>query len=83
MRYKILIDKPAQKFIAKQPRDQQERILKALYKLPAEGDIFPMRGIKGQYRVRIGTYRAIYYLYDDILTVQVIKVGNRGGVYKG
>lgn len=83
MRYKILIDKPAQKFIAKQPRDQQERILKALYKLPSEGDIFPMRGVKGQYRVRIGTYRAVYDLHDDILTVQVIKVGNRGGVYKG
>lgn len=83
MKYRILIEKPAQKFILKQPKDQQERILRALYRLPAEGDIVPMRGAKGQYRVRIGTYRAVYNLYDDILTVQVIKVGNRGGVYKG
>ncbi len=83
MKYKIVIEKPARKFILKQSRDQQERILRALNKLPAEGDIFPMRGSKGQYRVRIGTYRAVYYLHDDILTVQVIKVDNRGGVYKG
>ena len=83
MKYKIVIEKPARKFILKQSRDQQERILRALNKLPVEGDIFPMRGSKGQYRVRIGTYRAVYYLHDDILTVQVIKVDNRGGVYKG
>ena len=83
MKYKILIEKPARKFILTQSREQQERILRALYKLPFEGDVSPMRGHKGQYRVRIGTYRAIYYLYNDILTVQVIKVDNRGGVYKG
>jgi len=83
MSYKVVIEKPARKFILKQPRDQQERLLKALYKLPLEGDIFPMRGVKGQYRVRIGTYRAVYDLHNDILTVQVIKVDNRGDVYKG
>ncbi len=83
MNYKVVIEKPARKFILKQTKDQQERLLKALYKLPLEGDILPMRGMKGRYRVRIGTYRAVYNLYNDILTVQVIKVDNRGGVYKG
>ncbi len=83
MSYKVVIEKPARKFIAKQPPDQQKRILTALYKLPYEGDIRPMRGTKGQYRVRIGTYRAVYYLYNDILTVAVIKVDNRGDAYKG
>jgi len=83
MSYKIVIDKPARKFIQKQSPDQQKRILTALYKLPYEGDIFPMRGAKGQYRVRIGTYRAVYNLYNDVLTVNVIKVDNRGDVYKG
>lgn len=83
MSYKVVIDKPARKFIQKQPPDQQKRILMALYKLPYEGDIFPMRRTKGQYRVRIGTYRAVYNLYNDVLTVNVIKVDNRGDVYKG
>ena len=68
MKYRIVIERPARKFIQKQPREQQERIVAARYKLPYEGDIFPIRGQKGRYRVRIGTYRAIYDLYQDVLT---------------
>ena len=83
MKYRIVIERPARKFIQKQPRDQQERIVAARYKLPYEGDIFPIRGQKGSYRVRIGTYRAFYDLYQDVLTVSVIKVDNRGDVDKG
>ena len=45
-KYKIDIMKPAQKFIKKQPKPQQERLLKAIKKLPKDGDIFPMSGIK-------------------------------------
>ena len=83
MSYRVLIDKPARKFIQKQPPAQQKRILTALYKLPDVGDIFPMRGKANQYRVRIGTYRAVYNIDKDVLTVTVIKVDNRGDVYKG
>ena len=83
MSYRVFIEKPARKFIQKQPSAQQKRILTALYKLPDVGDIRPMRGKVNQYRVRIGTYRAVYTLNDDILTVNVLKVDNRGDVYKG
>ena len=83
MNYKVVIEKPARKFIEKQPPDQQKRILTALYKLPEQGDIFPMRGKSNQYRVRIGTYRAVYNLEKDVLTDNVIKVDNRGDAYKG
>ena len=82
MSYKVVIDKPARKFIQKQPPDQQKRILAALYKLPEQGDIFPMRGRTDQYRVRIGTYRAVYNLDRGVLTVTIIKVDNRGDIYK-
>ena len=82
MSYKIVIERPARKFIEKQPPSQQKRILTALYKLPNEGDILPMRGKTNQYRIRIGKYRAIYNLDKDVLTVTVIKVNNRGDVYK-
>lgn len=82
MSYKIVIDKPARKFIMKQSQEQQRRILQALYKLPYEGDIFPMRGKVNQYRLRIGEYRAVYSVQDDVLIVTVLKVGPRGDVYK-
>jgi len=82
MKYQVFLEKPSRKFIARQPFAQQKRILKALYKLPYEGDIVPMRGKEGQYRVRIGSYRAVYNLDRDRLTVSVIKVDSRGDVYK-
>ena len=82
MSYKVVIDKPARKFIAKQSQEQQRRILQALYKLPYEGDIFPMRGKANQFRLRIGEYRAVYSVQDDVLTVMVLKVGPRGDIYK-
>ena len=83
MSYKVFIEKPARKFIEKQPPAQQKRILTALYKLPDVGDIRPMRGKVNQYRVRIGEYRAVYTLERDILTVTILKVDNWGDVYKG
>ena len=37
---------------------------------------------KNAYRIRVGIYRIIYTIEDDILTVEVIKIGHRGSVYK-
>ena len=34
------------------------------------------------YRIRIGTYRVIYNIFDDQLTIDIINIGSRGGVYK-
>lgn len=82
MKYQIVIDKPALKFLQKQSPDQRERLLKAIYKLPELGDIKPMSGHENLYRLRVGTYRAIYTIENNILTVRVLTIGNRGDVYK-
>jgi mRNA interferase RelE/StbE len=82
MTYRIQIDKPALKFIAKQPSKAQERILQAIRKLPQEGDIKPLAGRPGYNRLRVGTYRIIYTVQDAIITVRVTEAGNRGDIYK-
>lgn len=82
MKYQIVIDKPALKFLQKQSPDQRERLLKAIYKLPELGDIKPMSGHENLYRLRVGTYRVIYTIDNNILTVRVLTIGNRGDVYK-
>lgn len=82
MKYKIVIDKPALKFLQKQPPDQRERLVKAIYKLPDLGDIKPMGGHENLYRLRVGSYRVIYTIENEILTVRVLTIGNRGDVYK-
>lgn len=82
MKYQIVIDKPALKFLQKQSPDQRDRLLKAIYKLPELGDIKPMSGHENLYRLRVGTYRVIYTIENNILTVRVLTIGNRGDVYK-
>jgi mRNA interferase RelE/StbE len=34
------------------------------------------------YRIRVGTYRIIYDILDDMLIVEIVNVGSRGDVYE-
>ena len=84
MSYTILIEKPAQKFIAKLSRPDKERVIKTIHKLPNEGDIKELRGRnnKGVFRLRVGNYRILYKVDHGELLVCVIDADNRGDVYK-
>ncbi len=82
MKYQIIIEKRAEKFIRKQTKDNQVRLLTAIYKLPLVGDIRPLEGTPGNYRLRVGTFRVIYTVEQEIVTVRVLDAGNRGDVYK-
>lgn len=79
--YKVDISKHALKFIMKQPKQKQELILKAIRLLP-EGDIKPLKGHNGVFRLRAGDYRIIYMIDNGQMTICVIDVGNRGQIYK-
>ena len=82
MQYEIIFDKPAQKFIAKQPLAVRTRIIGAIKKLPNEGDRKMLKGHPGCYRLRVGDYRVIYTIENERLIIRIINVGNRGDVYK-
>jgi mRNA interferase RelE/StbE len=82
MSYQIIYDKPALKFLRKQPPDQQRRLVAAIHKLPGEGDIKPMAGRPEEYRLRVGSYRVLYTVHEQVLVVQVLSIGNRGDIYK-
>ena len=47
-----------------------------------EGDIKPLKGSPGDYRLRIGE-RRILFSYAGSDTIRAKKIGPRGGVYKG
>ena len=79
MKYTILIERPAEKFITKLPRPEKERVLRAIAKLPDEGDRKAMQGHPGLYRLRVGAYRILYTVDNGKLVVRVIDAGNRGG----
>jgi len=82
MTYRIVFEKPAIKFLLKQSRKQQERLLKAINQLPNVGDVKPLNGIDGVFRLRVGDYRVIYSIEHDMLRIKVLNIGNRGDIYK-
>ena len=82
MRYQIVVERPAEKFISRLPRSDKERVLRAIAKLPDDGDIKRMHGGNDLYRLRVGDYRIIYRVDRGRLIFCVMDAGNRGEVYK-
>ena len=81
MKYQIKIEKDAQKFLKKLPRPDETRVLKAIAKLPDEGDRKQMKGHPRFFRLRVGDYRIIYTVDNGQLIVRVVDAGNRRQIY--
>ncbi len=82
VRYK----KAAIKYLKKMPKDKANRFFRAFLRI-SKGDtkdlnISPFRALKDGYRLRIGDYRAIYTILENELSIEVIKIGARGDIYK-
>lgn len=74
----ITYSKDAIKFLRKQTKQTQNRILTAIEKIPS-GDIRKLKGRSG-YRLRVGTFRI---LFDENGTIiNIIDIDNRGQIYK-
>ena len=72
--------------LRRMPRPLAVRFLSAFETLAAGKsrhrlDIKQLEGRAG-YRLRIGTWRALYRLEEDQLIIEVVKIGPRGDVYK-
>lgn len=78
--FQIVYSKNALKFLKKQDKPTQRRIISAIEKLPLEGDIKKLQGADG-YRLRVGTYRVLFDVNGII--IDIIDIGNRGQIYKG
>lgn len=81
MKYTIDIQKNAQKFIRKQSKENQQRLLNAIYNLPNSGDIKPLKGYSDLMRLRVGDFRIIYSVDNGKYIIYVIDAGNRGQIY--
>ncbi len=81
MIYKIEIEKKPQKFIDKQNKEEQNRIYKAIYKLP-DGDVKKMQNKQELFRLRVGKYRFIYKIIEEKILIKIINADNRGDIYK-
>ena len=81
MMYKIVFQKAALKFLKKQDKKTQERLLKAINQLPSGTDIKKLQGLE-MYRMRVGDMRVLYTIDDIVMIISIENIDNRGDVYK-
>ena len=75
----VLFSKKAQKYLLSLPKRTSLNLLSKIEQIP-KGDIRPFRGRKGEYQLRFGKYRVLFYIEKE--TVGVFKIDTRGDVYK-
>ncbi|MCI8962714.1 MAG: type II toxin-antitoxin system RelE/ParE family toxin [Eubacterium sp.] len=81
MNYKIVFQKAAIKFLKKQDKKTQERLLTTINQLPQGTDIKKLKGLD-MYRMRVGNMRILYTIDDSIKIISIENIDNRGDVYK-
>lgn len=85
--YRVEFKKSARKEFDRLPKKIQGKVVEALTLLAENpfSELLPIKKLKGVdslYRVRLGDYRLLYTVEQSLLTVIVIKIGNRREVYR-
>jgi mRNA interferase RelE/StbE len=85
MTHRIEFKPSARKEFLDLPADKQKRLAKAIDKLaetPRPAGVEKMAGSANDYRIRVGDYRIIYEVQDEILLIMVLKIAHRREVYR-
>jgi mRNA interferase RelE/StbE len=86
MTYRVEVRPKARRYLSALPRNTQRVIVEHLVAL--EGDPRPVWSkrlggdLKGRWSFRVGEYRVVYRIDDDVLVVLVLRIGPRGRVYE-
>lgn len=85
--YRVEFVKSAVKEFEKLPDKIQDKILEAvrLISMNPRSELLNIKRLKGTedaYRIRLGDYRILYEIKDEVLLVLVIKIGHRRDVYR-
>ncbi len=84
MTYQVEISSRAAKQLKKLPPDIQDRINEKILELaenPRPNGVVKLEN-DDKYRIRVGNYRILYEIQDDLLIIKVVKVGHRREVYR-
>ena len=82
--YSIVFKQSVAKDFRQIPNKDIQRILKRIDSLGDDPRPVGAEKLSGdeKYRIRQGNYRILYTIEDEIVTVTVVKVGHRRGVYR-
>jgi mRNA interferase RelE/StbE len=85
LKYRIEVKRSAGKALKKIPKPDQKRISKAIDNLTENlphPDTTKMKGDNPFHKIRVGDYRIVYEIQDDILLILIVKIGHRKDIYR-
>ena len=85
MGYEVRIAPMARRQYRKLPAEVRQRVAQALTALSAEprpSGVVKLRGSNNRWRIRIGDYRIIYRIEDEIVLVTILIIAHRREVYR-
>jgi mRNA interferase RelE/StbE len=83
--YTVYLTPAAERALTTLPRQVLTRIAKTIDRLrlnPRPPGVTALQGEPGLLRLRVGDYRIIYTVQDEVLTLLVVTVGHRRDVYR-
>ena len=85
--YHIVIEVDAQKFFEVSPASLQKKLDRCFEQLKINPryhpNIKPLKGeYSGYYRYRVGDYRVVYEINDNLILVTIILIAHRSKVYE-
>ena len=85
MKYRIDFKSSAAKALRKISKSDQKRIadkIDGLSENLPDPATTKMKGDNPFHRIRVGDYRIIYEIHEDILLIVILKIGHRKDVYR-
>jgi mRNA interferase RelE/StbE len=85
MSYEVRIAPAAQRQYRKLPVALRKRVgeaLAALSEEPRPSGVVKLRGSSNRWRIRVGDYRVIYRIEDEVVLVTVLVIAHRREVYR-
>ena len=84
MTYPIKILRSAQKQLSQIDRQDQAAIISAIRNLADDPRPIGCKKLSGRpaWRLRVGNYRVIYEIQDDVVFILVVSIGHRKEVYR-
>ena len=84
--YKLLIKKSAARELeaiaGKKDRERITRRILALAENPRPAGVEKLSGTSEKYRVRQGDFRILYEIQDEVLTIYIVRIGDRKDIYR-
>lgn len=84
MRYQLEVSRRAAKVVTSLEKPLRRRILAAIDALADDPRPPGCKKLAGQdgWRIRVGDYRVVYEIHDQVLLVIVVDIGHRSEIYR-